>query len=30
MGVIAGARIAARGRNATATATPVAAINMVF
>jgi hypothetical protein len=30
MGVIAGARIAAWGRNATATATPVAAINMVF
>jgi hypothetical protein len=30
MGVIAGARIAAAGRNATATATPVVAINMVF
>lgn len=30
MGVIAGARIAAAGRNAGATATPVAAINMVF
>lgn len=30
MGVIAGARVAARGRNATATVTPVAAINMVF
>ncbi|HEX5459874.1 MAG TPA: hypothetical protein VFX20_07875 [Steroidobacteraceae bacterium] len=30
MGVIAGARIAAAGRNTTATATPVAAINMVF
>jgi hypothetical protein len=30
MGVIAGARVAAGGRNATATATPVAAINMVF
>ncbi len=30
MGVIAGARIAAHGRNATATATPVAAVNMVF
>lgn len=30
MGVIAGARIAAAGRNVTATATPVAAINMVF
>jgi hypothetical protein len=30
MGVSAGARIAARGRNATATATPVVAINMVF
>jgi hypothetical protein len=30
MGVIAGARVAAGGRNATATATPVVAINMVF
>lgn len=30
MGVIAGARIAAAGRNVGATATPVAAINMVF
>jgi hypothetical protein len=30
MGVIAGARIAAAGRNTTATVTPVAAINMVF
>lgn len=30
MGVIAGARIAAAGRNTAATATPVAAINMVF
>ena len=30
MGVIAGARVTASGRNATATATPVAAINMVF
>ena len=30
MGVIAGARIAAAGRNATATATPVVAVNMVF
>jgi hypothetical protein len=30
MGVIAGARVAARGRNVTATVTPVAAINMVF
>jgi hypothetical protein len=30
MGVIAGVRLAALGRNATATATPVAAINMVF
>ena len=30
MGVIAGARVAALGRNATATVTPVAAINMVF
>jgi hypothetical protein len=30
MGVIAGARIAAMGRNVTATVTPVAAINMVF
>jgi hypothetical protein len=30
MGVIAGARIAAAGRNATATVAPVAAINMVF
>ena len=30
MGVIAGARLAAWGRNVTATATPVAAINMVF
>lgn len=30
MGVIAGARIAAAGRNAGATATPVAAINMYF
>jgi len=30
MGVIAGARIAAAGRNTIATATPVAAINMVF
>ena len=30
MGVIAGARIAAAGRNASATVTPVAAVNMVF
>lgn len=30
MGVIAGARVAALGRNSTATVTPVAAINMVF
>jgi hypothetical protein len=30
MGVIAGARIAAAGRNATATTTPVFAVNMVF
>lgn len=30
MGVIAGARVAATGRNVTATVTPVAAINMVF
>lgn len=30
MGVIAGARVAASGRNTAATATPVAAINMVF
>ena len=30
MGVIAGARVAAMGRNVTATVTPVAAINMVF
>jgi len=30
MGVIAGARVAAMGRNATATVTPVAAVNMVF
>lgn len=30
MGVIAGARVAADGRNTTATVTPVAAINMVF
>lgn len=30
MGVIAGARIAAAGRNATATVAPVVAINMVF
>jgi hypothetical protein len=30
MGVIAGARIAAAGRNVTATVAPVAAINMVF
>jgi hypothetical protein len=30
MGIIAGARIAAAGRNVTATLTPVAAINMVF
>jgi hypothetical protein len=30
MGVIAGARIVAAGRNVAATATPVAAINMVF
>jgi hypothetical protein len=30
MGVIAGARIAAMGRNVSATATPVAAVNMVF
>jgi len=30
MGVIAGARVAATGRNITATVTPVAAINMVF
>ncbi|MDE2050394.1 MAG: transporter [Gammaproteobacteria bacterium] len=30
MGVIAGARIAAMGRNVTATVTPVAAVNMVF
>jgi hypothetical protein len=30
MGVIAGARITAAGRNVAATATPVAAINMVF
>jgi hypothetical protein len=30
MGVIAGARIAAAGRSVGATATPVAAINMVF
>jgi len=30
MGVIAGARVAVSGRNVTATATPVAAINMVF
>ena len=30
MGVIAGARVAALGRNVTATVTPVAAINMVF
>jgi hypothetical protein len=30
MGVIAGVRLAVLGRNATATATPVAAINMVF
>jgi hypothetical protein len=30
MGVIAGARVAALGRNITATITPVAAINMVF
>ena len=30
MGVIAGARVAAAGRNVTATVTPVAAINMVF
>jgi hypothetical protein len=30
MGVIAGARVAASGRNTSATVTPVAAINMVF
>ena len=30
MGVIAGARVAAAGRNVSATVTPVAAINMVF
>jgi len=30
MGVIAGARVAAMGRNVTASVTPVAAINMVF
>lgn len=30
MGIIAGARVAAAGRNVTATVTPVAAINMVF
>jgi len=30
MGVIAGARVAVMGRNAAATVTPVAAINMVF
>src|SRR6185437_10469150 len=30
MGVIAGARVAAMGRSATATVTPVAAVNMVF
>ena len=30
MGVIAGARVAASGRNVTATVTPVAALNMVF